>query len=78
MLKLVIIKAFILRHFNRTRDAILKTNFSDYVNNKVLSQYNDDDILHSIAFYSKNLIPAECNYQIYDKKLLAIIRYLKY
>ena len=78
MLKLAIIKALVLRHFDRTRNAILKTNSSDYVNNRVLSQYNDDDVLHPIAFYSKNLTPAECNYQIYDKELLAIIRYLEY
>ena len=31
-----------------------------------------------MAFYSKNITPAECNYQIYDKELLAIIRYLKH
>ena len=31
-----------------------------------------------MAFYSKNLTLIECNYQIYDKKLLAIIRYLKH
>ena len=31
-----------------------------------------------MVFYSKNLILAKCNYQIYNKKLLVIIRYLKY
>ena len=31
-----------------------------------------------MVFYNKNLISIECNYQIYDKKLLVIIRYLKY
>ena len=31
-----------------------------------------------MAFYSKNLISVEYNYQIYDKELLAIIRYLKH
>ncbi len=30
-------------------------------------------MLHSIVFYSKSMISAECNYHIYDKKLLAII-----
>ena len=28
-----------------------------------------------MAFFSKNPNPAECNYEIYDKELLAIIRY---
>ena len=73
MLKLAITKAFVLRHFNKIRDAILEIDSSDYVNNRVLFQYNDDDILYSIVFYSKNLTSTKCNYQIYDKKLLTII-----
>jgi hypothetical protein len=31
-----------------------------------------------MAFYNKNIAPAECNYEIYDKELLAIIRYLEH
>jgi len=64
----------ILRHFDQTRDFILETDSSDYVNDEVLSQYDDEDVLHPIAFYSKNMFPAECNYEIYDKELLTIIR----
>ncbi len=48
-------------------------NFLNYVNDEVLSQYDDEDILHSMIFYSKNMISAECNYKIYDKELLTII-----
>jgi hypothetical protein len=40
----------------------------------VLSQLNDDGELYPVTFFSKNLAPAKCNYEIYDKKLLAIIR----
>ncbi len=68
----------VLKHFDLIREAILETNFSDYVNGEVLSQYDDEDILHSVIFYSKNMIPAECNYEIYDKELLTIIRCLKH
>ena len=39
----------------------------------VLSQHDDDGILHPIAFFSKKMTPAECNYEIYDKELLAIV-----
>jgi len=60
----------VLKYFNSIKEAILKTNFSNYVNNEVLSQYDDKDILHSVIFYSKNMILAECNYEIYDKELL--------
>ncbi len=70
--------ALVLKHFNSIRKAILKMNFLNYVNDEVLSQYDDEDILHSMIFYSKNMIFAECNYEIYDKKLLTIIQYLKH
>jgi hypothetical protein len=69
---------FVLKHFDSIREAILKTDFLNYVNDEVLSQYDDEDILHSMIFYSKNMILAECNYEIYDKELLIIIRYLKH
>ena len=69
---------FILKHFNSIREAILKTDFLNYVNDEVLSQYNDEEILHSMMFYSKNMIFAECNYEIYDKELLIIICCLKH
>jgi len=53
---------FVLKHFDLIRETILKTNFLNYVNDEVLSQYDDEDILHSVIFYSKNMIFAECNY----------------
>ncbi len=70
--------AFVLKHFDSIREAILKTDFLNYVNDEVLSQYDDEDILHLMIFYSKNMIFAECNYEIYDKELLIIIRCLKH
>ncbi len=69
---------FILKHFDSIREAILKTDFLNYVNDEVLSQYDDEDILHSMIFYNKNMILAECNYEIYDKELLIIICCLKH
>ncbi len=68
----------VLKHFNLIRETILKTNFLNYVNDEVLSQYDDEDILHSVIFYSKNMVFAECNYEIYDKELLIIICCLKH
>ena len=72
------IAIFILKHFDSIREVILKTDFSNYVNDKVLFQYDDEDILHLMIFYNKNIIFAECNYKIYDKKLLIIIYCLKH
>ena len=78
VMKDLVTKAPVLRHFDMTKEAILETDSSDYVNGGVLSQYDDDGLLHPVAYYSKNLNPAECNYQIYDKELLAIIRCLEH
>jgi len=64
---------FVLKHFNSIRKAILKTNFSNYINDEVLFQYDDEDILHSVIFYSKNIISTECNYEIYNKEFLTIV-----
>ena len=40
----------------------------------MLISNNDEEVLHSIVFYSKNMFSAECNYKIYDKELLIIIQ----
>ncbi len=77
-LKQQMMTVLVLKHFDLIREAILKMNFLNYVNDEVLSQYDDEDILHSVIFYSKNIIFAECNYEIYDKELLIIIRCLKH
>ncbi len=77
-LKQQMMTVLVLKHFNSIRKVILKINFLKYVNDEVLSQYDDEDILHSMIFYSKNMIFAECNYKIYDKELLTIICCLKH
>ncbi len=71
-------EVFILRHFDQNRKTILETDSFNYVNDDILSQYDDEETLHSMIYYSKNLSFAECNYKIYDKKLLAIIRAFKH
>ncbi len=73
-MKRCMIETLILRHFDQTRETILEINSFNYVNDEVLSQYDDEEILHSIAFYSKNMFSTECNYEIYDKELLIIIQ----
>jgi len=59
-MKRCMIETFILRHFDQTRKTILEINSFDYVNDEVLFQYNDEEVLHSIVFYSKNMFSAEC------------------
>jgi hypothetical protein len=73
-LKQAFVDAPILRPFDWEKDVILETDASDYVSAGVLSQYDDQGILHPVAFFSKKHSATECNYEIYDKELLAIIR----
>ena len=73
-LKQQMVSVPVLWHFNSGKQAILETDTSDYVTDGVLFQYDNKGVLHPVTFYSKNLIPAECNYHIYDKKLLTIIQ----
>jgi len=77
-LKQQMMTALILKHFDLIKEVILEINFLNYVNDEVLSQYDDEEILHSMIFYSKNMILAECSYKIYDKELLTIICCLKH
>jgi len=66
--------ALILCHFDYEREIVVETNASDYVSAGILSQYDDEGTLHLVAFYSKKHSAAECNYKIYDKELLSIVR----
>jgi transposase InsO family protein len=66
-----------MNHYRRDREAILETDASDWCRGAVLSQYDDEGILRPVAFLSKNFTPAELNYEIYDKELLAIVKALE-
>ena len=52
-LKSAFTTAPILRHFDHDREIIGETDASDYVSAGILSQYDDDGILHPVAFFSK-------------------------
>ena len=54
----------------------METDSSDFVTAGVLSQMHDG-MLRPVAFFSKKMSPAECNYMIYDKELLAIVKSFK-
>ena len=48
----------ILAHYKQGLKTFVETDSSDYVSSGVLSQLGEDVLLHSIAFFSKNLNPA--------------------
>ena len=72
-MKKQMIEAFILCHYDLNKEIILEIDSFNYVNDDILSQYDDEDVLHSVIYYSKNMNSTECNYEIYNKKLLIII-----
>ena len=76
-LKKTVTESLMFTHFDQTQVTILKCDSLDDVSGDVLLQYRDDGLLHPVTFFSKNLIPAKCNYKIYNKELLMIIRCLE-
>ena len=71
-LKRLFTTAPILAHADPSRPYTVETDSSDFALGAVLSQRTEDGLLHPVAFYSRQLLPAEVHYQIGDKELLAI------
>src|SRR3981189_145879 len=55
---------------------LVEANSLNYATGAVLSQLRDDDKWHPVTYISKSLSPVECNYDIYDKEMLVVIRAL--
>jgi hypothetical protein len=56
---------------------MVEMDASNLVVTRVLSQYDNDDILHPVAYFSRKHSSAKINYEIYDKELFAIVRAFK-
>jgi hypothetical protein len=67
------ILVFILYYFDLFKEIFVKTNISDYISLGVLSQKDNQGVLHPIVFISKKYNLIEYNYEIYNKELLVII-----
>ena len=72
-LKLAFTSAPVLLHFQPLQPLTIEANASDFDLGCVLSQPDPGGELHPVAYYSRKFIPAELNYPIYDKELLAIV-----
>jgi transposase InsO family protein len=72
-LKHTLTSAPLLRHYRQDLPCLLETDASDGVVAGVLSQQHADDWF-PVAFFSKTMLPAELNYAVHDKEMLAIIR----
>lgn len=72
-----IAKSPVLSHFHPEFETRVEVDASDYATGGVMKQKDAEGEWHPIAFFSKKMSPAECNYAIYDKELLAIVQALE-
>jgi hypothetical protein len=70
------LKKSVLKMFDLKRSERMEIDASDLVIDACFSQLYED-MWHSVTYYSRKLSSAKQNYDIHDKKLLAIIAALK-
>ena len=73
-LKKAFVTAPILIHFDPEKETFVEADSSDWVSAGILSQLDDKGEFRPVAFMSEKFDSAQCNYEIYDKELLAIVR----
>ena len=56
---------------------MVETDALNWASGKVLSQYNNNNKLKPVTFFFAKHFILKCNYKIYNKELLAIIKALK-
>ena len=66
-----------LQNFNLKKPVTFETDALDYVTANVLLQLNKKENLHSMTFFFNKMSLKECNYKIYDKDLLIIVKIFK-
>ncbi len=73
ILKKVFTFKIILHHYNSDHNIVIEIDALNYMFKDILSQYDENEILHSVAYFSKKHNSVECNYEIYDKELMIIV-----
>jgi len=63
----------ILRHFDQERPALIEKDASDCAIGAVHSEKFEDGKILPSAFLSRQLSPAEFNYNVFDKEMLLIV-----
>ena len=67
----------ILTIFNLEREAILKTNTSNYAIGVYLTQKGNDGKRRTVTYYARKMTGPELNYDIHNKELLAVVEALR-
>ena len=76
-LKEMFLSAPVIQMPDTTKPFFITTNASLTATGGVLMQKNSNGDLHPCAYHSATFSPAERNYNIYDRELLAVIQALK-
>ena len=77
ILKKIFTSNVIFYHYNSDYKIIIKINISDYISENILSQYNKNEVLYSVTYFSKKYNSIKCNYKIYNKEFIIIIYIFK-
>ena len=77
-LKKMIAEELCLAHANLDNTFRMETDASNYAYGAALSQKQEDGKYHPIGFMSKSMLPAEQNYDTYDKEALGIVKPLQH
>jgi hypothetical protein len=64
-------------HFHPEKPTVVETDASDFALGAVLSQIQQTKRLHPVAYQSRKFKPAEINYDVHDKEMLAIVMAFK-
>ena len=67
----------VLAYYDYTKKTVVETDASNWASGGVLYQAGEDSKLKPVAFFSAKHSAPECNYEIYDKELLAIVKALE-
>ena len=73
ILKKIFIKGLILAIFDPAKKIIIEIDINKIVLDSILSQPEEKKRLYPVIFYFRKFIAPELNYDIYNKKLLAIV-----
>ncbi len=73
ILKKIFTFEIILHHYNSDHKIVIEIDALNYVFKNILSQYDENEIFHSVIYFLKKHNSVECNYEIYDKELMIIV-----
>jgi hypothetical protein len=77
-LKKAFTKEPVLVSFNLKQQIVLETDILDYSISTCFDQKDSQGKQYTVAYYSRKIILAELNYNIYNKELLAIVETASY